>query len=140
MNTKVADHCITGFTPTEISALVNREVVEQHASEAAFLWKQREHAAVAPHFKLKHLAKLDARLEAHLHGLLVAGEAGWHFAQRRLADANPGTVFVAAFLANASGAARRMPQILALALERAAFERALCASLAWHDRLSAAIR
>jgi uncharacterized protein (TIGR02270 family) len=134
VSTYPPDHCIAGFKPAEISAMVNIEVVEQHASEAAFLWKQREHAACAPQFKLKHIAKLDARLRGHLDGLRVAGEAGWHFAQRQLTDANPGTVFVAAFLASLRDAARRIRPVLAVALAREEFEWALCASLVWHDR------
>jgi hypothetical protein len=35
------------------------DIVEQHAEEAAFLWRQRDMATDQPHFTLRHLAKLQ---------------------------------------------------------------------------------
>ena len=52
-------------------------IIEQHAEEAAFLWRLREAAAVAPDYNLEELAELDERVEAHIDGLIVAGEFGW---------------------------------------------------------------
>ena len=48
-----------GFKPSEISALVNREVVEQHAEEASFLWLLRDDAVRAPNYNLQDLADLE---------------------------------------------------------------------------------
>ena len=53
-----------GFKPQEISALVNREVVEQHAEEASFLWLLRDDAVRAPNYNLQDIADLDERVEA----------------------------------------------------------------------------
>lgn len=124
---------VIGFTPGEISALTNRRVVEEHAISAAFLWKLRERAVNAPHYKLKHLAKLDMRLLAHLRGLQVAGEEGWRAVQQQLGNADSGTVFAAAFIAYASFNVHRMHQMLVLALENQSFEAALRAALAWQE-------
>ena len=55
-------------------------IVEQHAEEAAFLWPLRDTGVDAPHYKRHHLARLDERVEAHVDGLRVAGEAGWRIA------------------------------------------------------------
>jgi uncharacterized protein (TIGR02270 family) len=124
---------VIGFTPSEISALKNRRVVDEHAVSATFLWKLRERAVYAPHYKLKHLWKLDMRLLAHLRGLQVAGEEGWRAVQQLLADADSGVIFVAAFVAYASFNVHRMHQMLLLALERPPFESALRAALAWQE-------
>ena len=69
-------HRPIGFHPSEISALINQDVVAQHAEEAAFLWIMRNEAVRAPHYTLKDLAKLDERVEAHLDGLRVADNSG----------------------------------------------------------------
>jgi uncharacterized protein (TIGR02270 family) len=120
-----------GFLPSEISALFNRPVANQHVTDAAFLWVQRDRAVRAAHYKLKHLAKLDGRLLAHLRGLEVADAAGWALIELALADLEPGTVFVAAYLAFVRQASRQMYQILMLSLTKPGFERALRAALAW---------
>jgi hypothetical protein len=59
-------------------------IVEQHAEEAAFLWHLRARAADAPHYVRRHLASLEERIEAHLDGLKVAGEAGFEIALAQL--------------------------------------------------------
>jgi len=78
-------------------------IVEQHVEEAAFLWSQRRAAVEAPHYSLKDLARLDDRLEAHIDGLRVAGEAGWELCTAPLEDEDPGAVFAAAVIAFESG-------------------------------------
>jgi uncharacterized protein (TIGR02270 family) len=120
-----------GFAPSEISALVNGPVVEQHASEASFLWTQRVKAVSASHYKLKHLGRLDARLDAHLRGLRVAGAAGWRVAQVALGDLTPGSLFVGAYLAFASRTAQQMYQMLQLGLTDDSLERTLVGALEW---------
>ena len=57
-------------------ATIIESIVTQHAEEAAFLWLLREGAVDAPHYSLKDLVEHDSRVEAHLDGLRVAGEAG----------------------------------------------------------------
>jgi len=47
----------------------------QHAEEASFLWLLRHAAVTRPHYSLADLSKLDNRVEAHLNGLRIAGEA-----------------------------------------------------------------
>lgn len=134
MATQLNNECrLVGFLPSEISALVLRSVIEEHASEAAFLWKQRDSAVQAPHFKLKHLAKLDARLLAHLCALKVAGDAGWISAQEALGEGDAGGVFVAAYLAFTTQDAKKMNHMLGLCLAEPGFDAALRSALAWLD-------
>ena len=120
-----------GFRPWEISSLVQRSVIEEHASEAAFLRNQRTKAEAAPHYKLKHLAMLDERLLAHLQGLRVASHFGWRAAQAGLDLGDPGAVFVTAYLAFASGDTQKMRQALYLGLSQPSFHGSLEAALGW---------
>jgi uncharacterized protein (TIGR02270 family) len=76
-----------------------RTKVEQHAEEAAFLWRLRDAAVQAPHYTLKDLAELDDRVEAHLDGLRVAGDEGWEISLEGLRYEEHGEVFAASVLA-----------------------------------------
>jgi uncharacterized protein (TIGR02270 family) len=120
-----------GFSPREISSLVNRPVLDQHAADASFLWTQRSHATAAPHYQLKHLAKLDSRLLAHLRGLEIAGPVGWDVTCAALAEIEPGAVFVAAYLAFGGQAPKQMLHALQIGLSDPVFERALLSALSW---------
>lgn len=119
-----------GFKPWEISAMVNREVVDQHGIEAAFLWTQRDHAVTSPRYALKHLLKLDRRVEAHLDGLRVAGEIGWETCVAAIGN-GPGEVFAAAVLAFGSGNEERIRTVLKAGCADPALERGLISALGW---------
>ncbi len=82
---------------------VIQNIIEQHAEEAAFLWLLRDAAVRAPHYHLKDLAKLDDRIEAHIDGLRIAGDAGWALCKQALALEEAGEVFAASVLAFESG-------------------------------------
>jgi uncharacterized protein (TIGR02270 family) len=53
------------------------EMIGEHVAEASFVWLQRCYAVQAPDCSLQQLADLDERLDAHIDGLRVAGDAGW---------------------------------------------------------------
>ena len=95
------------MTPTIID-----EVVLQHAEEAAFQWILRDAAVGAPHYDLKDLAELDDKVEAHLDGLRVAGEAGWGVCEQELGWDEPGEVFAASVMAFESGDQERIERVL----------------------------
>lgn len=83
-------------------------IIDQHAEEAAFLWLLRDRAVSAPHYKLKDLAKLDGRVEAHIDGLRIAGDYGWEAAQYNLAAMEPGEIFAAGVLALEGNSVERL--------------------------------
>jgi uncharacterized protein (TIGR02270 family) len=112
---------------------VLEHIVEQHAEEAAFLWLLRDAATEAPHYKRHHLARLDERVEAHIDGLRVAGEAGWRIAMTELkAHPEPGELFAAGVLALESGERARIDPLVALAAEaEPEVRRGFVGAIAW---------
>ncbi|MBV6471037.1 MAG: hypothetical protein NBKEAIPA_02964 [Nitrospirae bacterium] len=106
-------------------------IVSQHAEEAAFLWLLRNNAVHAPHYALKDLAKLDDRIEAHLDGLRIAGDAGWEFCREGLGQREPGEVFAAAVLAFESGDGNRINEVLSVGGASMELSRGLVSALGW---------
>ncbi|OWQ84457.1 hypothetical protein CDN99_24520 [Roseateles aquatilis] len=122
---------ILGIAPAQVSGLINRRVLDEHAEDAAFLWRQREHAVRAPHYRLKHLALLDARVVAHLEGLRVGGVPGWEAARRTLADGEPGSAFVLAYLAARRGGEASLQTALQMTQAGPDWRAAVVEGLAW---------
>ena len=109
-----------------------KNIVGQHASEAAYLWSQCQRALHAPHYLRWELIREQDRLEAHLDGLRIAGEAGWDIVQKQLeASTGPGEVFTAAYLAYESGRAERIDHVLNLAAPVVALHPAVISAFDW---------
>lgn len=107
-------------------------VVERHSAEAAFLWSLRDAATDQPHYTLGHLAKLEARLEAHIDGLRVAKDAGFEIARAQLDRApGPGELFVVATLALERRDDKSVEFVLDLAEAAPAARRGLFGALGW---------
>jgi len=120
-----------GFKPQEISALVNREVVEQHAEEASFLWLLRDDAVRAPNYNLQDLADLDERVEANIDGLRVAGNVGWEYCEAGLEKEEPGEVFAAGVIAFEGTDESRIQKVIEIACSEPELGRALGSALGW---------
>ena len=85
---------------TTSAATVIPSIVEQHAEEAAFLWRLRDAATDQPHYALRQLANLEERIEAHIDGLRVAGPAGFSIALAQLENhRGEGELFTVATIA-----------------------------------------
>jgi uncharacterized protein (TIGR02270 family) len=110
--------------------LVMRDVVEEHAEEAGFLWLLRDAAVTAPHYSLRDLAELDGRVEAHLDGLRIAGSLGWELCAEALAG-GAGDVFVGAVLAFESGKDDRIALALDAGSSKPEMARPLVSALGW---------
>jgi uncharacterized protein (TIGR02270 family) len=108
------------------------EIVEQHAEEAAFLWLLRDAAVAAPHYLLADLVRLESRVEAHLDGLRVAGEAGWEIIKAQLDKlGEPGEVFAAAVLAIENSDEVKIQDVLAVVAAKPESVRGLISALGW---------
>ena len=111
--------------------MIITEVVSQHAEEAAFLWLLRSNAIRQPHYTLKDLAKLDGRVEAHLDGLRIAGEAGWELCKAGLGNEENGEVFAASVIAFESGIESRIQSVLEAVQKTPELSAGLISALGW---------
>jgi uncharacterized protein (TIGR02270 family) len=74
------------------------EVYVVHLEEFAFLWQQRQTALHSADFYLRDVAALEMRIEAHVDGLLVPGEAAVPVLEEFVAADDPAIVFAAAYV------------------------------------------
>jgi uncharacterized protein (TIGR02270 family) len=117
------------------------DIITQHAEEAAFLWLLRHAAIYQPHYDLEDLSELDERLDAHLDGLRIAGEAGWEIAQAALSLQEPGEVFTAAILALETWSTERWQMVLETSIGQPELSHAIVSALGWHplDKVATSI-
>jgi uncharacterized protein (TIGR02270 family) len=73
------------------------DLLEEHLEEVEFLWAQREAALTSTRQTQRDLAHLDERIEAHVQGVLAAGEHAIPLLEERLAGDDANVVFAAAF-------------------------------------------
>lgn len=107
-------------------------IVEQHAENAAFLWFLRDSAVDQPHYAVRHLARLDERVEANVDGLRVAGEAGWRVASEQLEQhREPGELFAAAVLALEEAEPARLAPLIDTALTVPEARRGFLGAIGW---------
>jgi uncharacterized protein (TIGR02270 family) len=106
-------------------------IIEQHAEEAAFLWILRSHAVHAPHYRLKDIAKLDNRVEAHLDGLRISGHEGWKLCEQALEIGESGEVFAAGLLALESKDRQKFDKLMVVAENSEEAVKGLISAFGW---------
>lgn len=109
-------------------------ILRQHAEDAAVLHAIRTALTTAPHVKLKHLRRFDDRLDAHLDGLAVAGEAAWPFCDAALTNPTPGALFACAITAIEAKSAERLNHLYALAEAVPETQRGLASAFGWVEQ------
>jgi uncharacterized protein (TIGR02270 family) len=73
-------------------------VLNEHLEQLTMLWQQRQDAQRSPEYLREDVARLDERLEAHVDGLLLAGEQAIPLLEESLASEEPAAAFAAAFV------------------------------------------
>lgn len=73
------------------------DLLEEHLEEVEFLWTQREAALTSPRQTQRDLAHIDERIEAHVQGVLAAGEHALALLEERLAGDDTNAVLAAAY-------------------------------------------
>lgn len=106
-------------------------IISQFTDEAAFLWVLRSRAIGAPHFSLQDLTQLDERLEAHIDGLRVAGQAGLDICSEALDHQYPETIFPAAVLSFESRDEDRIQLVIKSHNNDPACAKVLISALGW---------
>jgi uncharacterized protein (TIGR02270 family) len=114
--------------------VILEHIVAQHAEEAAFLWLLRDAAVASPHYTLQDIARLDNRVEAHIDGLRVAGDAGWDLVTEQLQHEEAGEVFAASVLALESRDWARINLVIDASARLPDAERGLISALGWVEK------
>jgi uncharacterized protein (TIGR02270 family) len=73
------------------------DILEEHFEELQFLWGQRQTALRSPRYTMRELSALEERIEAHVQGLLVAGEQMIGLVEEGLSGDDPLLAFAAAY-------------------------------------------
>jgi len=124
---------IDELSRVDVPSLYIHGIVSQHAAEASFLWAMRERAVSGAGHSLRRLAVLDERVDAHLEGLRIAGDAGWSFCRANLENASAAEVFPLAVLAFGAGDRARMLDALTVGCVSVNSRRGLVSALGWLD-------
>jgi uncharacterized protein (TIGR02270 family) len=118
---------------------IDAEVFERYAEEAAYLWSIRDAAVRDAVHDLGSLCDLDGRIEAHLDGLAVGGDAGWEVCEAAIEDGGAGGCFAAMALAVAQQNPKRIARVLDIGGGAPGLARGIVSALGWAplDRVQA---
>ncbi|MEW8027127.1 MAG: TIGR02270 family protein [Candidatus Thiodiazotropha sp.] len=111
--------------------MIIESILSQHAEESSFLWLLRDSAVREPHYNLTDLKDLEERIDAHLDGLRVAGNAAWPFCDAGLQQKDPGEVFTAAYTALDNSEQDWLEQTLEVVDSAPECVRGLVSALGW---------
>lgn len=109
-------------------------IIEQHAEEAAFLWLLYSQEQETPNPNPDQLAQLKKRINAHIKGLIQAGDDGWNCCVKAL-EAHPqsGEVFAASMLALSSSNKGRLEKIQQTIKAAPETTNGMFAAQGWHS-------
>ena len=106
-------------------------IIEQHATDAAFLWLLRSNSESSSFYSKEDVIELDQRIAGHLEGLISAAQLGWEICLQNLEYEEAGESFVAAFIAFQSGDTARINLICDKALDNPEMTAGLVSALGW---------
>src|SRR5262249_27554828 len=108
--------------------------LDQHVEDLAILWNTRVVSVNAGAVALRHLARLDARLVAHLDGCLIAGTEGFRRLMARMEDPASSSVFAATAAALESRDAAAAEQCFTITESVPMTAKGAVSALGWVDR------
>jgi uncharacterized protein (TIGR02270 family) len=107
-------------------------VIEQHVEEAAFCWLRREDALWQPSISFNQFNRFDQRLDAHMEGLRLAGDAAWPYALQRMNRwKTVDEVFAGSYLAIQLGDEEKLNAVTKIAQQNPNTVAGIAAALDW---------
>jgi uncharacterized protein (TIGR02270 family) len=106
-------------------------VLQLHIEEASCLSQTRVSLIAAPRIALRDLTRFDGRIEAHLDGLSMAGEAAWQICQVALETPTLGAIFCATVRVIDDKRRSETDRLFALAEAVPEMRQALASAFAW---------
>lgn len=89
-----------------------RDICEQLATDAAFLWLLRSIAVDQPNYTKHDLIELEHRIDAQLDGLMTAPEESWEICADAMSIEQSGEIFTAAVFAFRSLEINKIQQVV----------------------------
>ena len=108
-----------------------RDIYEQYATDAAFLWLLRSIAIEQPHNNKQDISVLEKRIDAQLNGLMTSVDIGWTACSQGLELEEPGEVFTALVVAMRSHDASKIKHAVEVGLSNNILKAALNSALGW---------
>jgi len=122
---------------TRVISAANRatllRVVEQHLEDVVVLHANRELLLSTAPARLLNLLRIDERLAAHLDGLSIARDQGWHLCEAALEVPSRGAVFAATVRVIGDKRRDRLDRLFVLAQADPAACAGLSAAFGWVD-------
>lgn len=108
-----------------------RDIHEQFANDAAFLWSLRSVALNQPNHNQTDITELERRLDAQLDGLMTAPDDAWELCEAALELNQAGEVFAASVLAFRSLDINKIQRAVEAGLASPQGFKGITAALAW---------
>ena len=111
-------------------AMFITDIVVEHLEEVEFLWCQRQSALRSPKLTIREFSELEERIEAHVQGVLAAGDGVGIVAGEGLASDDAPTVFASAYALLRHGSTESVKAVVhAFAMAEGARLEAMCQAL-----------
>ncbi len=110
---------------------VYRDIFEQYAADASFLWLLRSIAIEQPHNNVRDILSLEQRIDAQLNGLMSAADTGWEVCEQALAQEEAGEVFTATIIAMRGHDPKRIQKAVEIGLSSEECSKGLISAMGW---------
>lgn len=108
-----------------------KDIYEQYADDASFLWILRSGAMEQPHYDASDVLELEQRIEAQLDGLMTSLDIGWEVCESALEFQEPGEVFTSMVIAMRSREAEKIKIAVEVGLENELATPGLISAMGW---------
>ncbi|WP_444993948.1 TIGR02270 family protein [Aliikangiella sp. IMCC44359] len=108
-----------------------RDIFDQYAADASFLWELRAVSLKQPHYKLFDILEIEQRIEANLDGLMSSVEQAWDICLEGLEFEQAGEVFTASVVAFKSADIDKIKIAVTTGLKNDDSVKGLISALAW---------
>lgn len=119
------------YTLAENTINAYRDLYEEFAEEASFLWHMRSVALTKPNYTAPDIKVVEDRISNHLAGLITLPDTAWEICCEAMQREEPGEIFTAAIVAISSQDIRKIQQVLEQCADNHATRKGLISALGW---------
>jgi len=108
-----------------------KDIYEQYANDASFLWLLRSISVNQPHYDGRDILELEQRIAAQLDGLMTSVDIGWQVCEEALELQEPGEVFSAMVVAMRSHESKKIQAAVEVGLNNELAMPGLISAMGW---------